>query len=114
MIKTVPELVSEIRTKIQCITAEEGIPKCQQLSGLLIDVSEPSEFSNKAACGAINIPRGVLEMKLSELCLDPDKPIFLYCATGGRASFSAEQLQRIGFRNVWAITCKCDVVIDTI
>ena len=34
---------------------------------------------------------------------DPATPLYLHCASGGRARPSAEQLNRIGYTNVTAI-----------
>jgi len=110
MLKTIPSLIPEIRKTIQCISAQEGLPKCESEQGVLVDVREPGEFSQKSAQGAINIPRGLLEMKMLELFPDAEKPIYIHCATGVRASFAAEQLTRLGYKNVWAITCKLEQI----
>ncbi|MFT6208807.1 MAG: rhodanese-related sulfurtransferase, partial [Colwellia sp.] len=32
--------------------------------------------------------------------------IYLHCATGGLASLAAEQLSRLGYKDVWAIVCQ--------
>lgn len=110
MLKTIPSLLPEIRTSIQCITAEEGLIKCIKENGILIDVREPEEFSTKSVNNAINIPRGILEMKVLELYPDAKQPIYVHCATGVRSSLAAEQLVRLGYENVWSITCKLDDV----
>jgi len=110
MLKSIPSLLPEIRKSIQCITAQEGIAQCKAEGGILIDVREPGEFMQKSAGDAINIPRGILEMKALELYPDEKQPIYIHCATGARASLAAEQLVRLGYRNVWAITCKLDQV----
>ena len=39
---------------------------------------------------------------------DENLAIFIHCATGARAIFAAEQLARVGYQNVWAITCPLD------
>lgn len=110
MLKTIPSLIPEIRKSIQCISAESGLIQCENEQGVLIDVREPAEFAQKAAKNAINIPRGVLEMKALELYPDSKQPIYIHCATGVRSSLAAEQLVRLGYENVWAITCKLDDV----
>jgi len=82
----------------------------QENNGLLLDVREPAEVNAKPATNSINIPRGVLEMKLLEMCQDATKPIYIHCASGARATLSAIQLQRLGFENVNVITCGIDDV----
>ncbi|WP_371185874.1 rhodanese-like domain-containing protein [Thalassotalea maritima] len=111
MLKKLPELIAEARLHVQCLSAAEAVQKRQGMDSVLIDVREPGEYAEKAANGAINIPCGVLEPKMLELYPDAEKAIFIHCASGGRATLAAEQLQRLGYNNVWAITCKVDDVI---
>ena len=110
MLKTISTLVDEIKTTVSTITAQEAVIKCTQLQGVTIDVREPAEVQEKSAKGTINIPRGVLEMKILPLCPDNSQAIFIHCASGVRALFAAEQLMRLGYKNVWAISCKIDDV----
>lgn len=113
MLKKIPELVAEIRSQINCLTAQEAAAKSREDSGILIDVREPAEFAQKALKGAVNIPRGLIEMKMVELYPDAMLPIYIHCATGGRAVFAAEQLMRLGYQHVYAITCPLDKVLTT-
>jgi phage shock protein E len=113
MLMTVPDLVSQVAKNVNCISAAEAKQLLNEQHGLLIDVREPAEHSSKSASGAVNIPRGLLEMKLPELEKDENRAIFVHCAAGGRATLAAEQLQRIGYRNVYAIRCKADDVCAT-
>ena len=110
MLKKLPELVAEIRSQINCLTAQEAAVKSREDNGILIDVREPAEFAEKALKGVVNIPRGLLEMKMVELYPDAELPIYIHCATGGRATFAAEQLVRLGYQQVYAITCPLDKV----
>ena len=73
----------------------------------LIDVREPAEFAEGHIAGAANLPRGVLEFQveahpaLACLTAEPlalrERPLVLYCRTGGRAALAAESLGRMGF-----------------
>lgn len=108
MLKTIPELISQIREKITIITAEDAASLLKQNNAVIIDVREPSEYEQQAGKGVINIPRGVLEMKMLAMYPNESQPIFLHCATGARAILSAEQLQRVGYRNVSVITSSVD------
>ena len=109
-LKTIPELVAEARARVRCLSASEAKAEIALNQGILVDVREPGEAAAKAAKGAINIPRGVLEMKIGELCANADQHIYIHCATGGRASLAAEQLLRMGYQKVTAITCGADEV----
>jgi rhodanese-related sulfurtransferase len=110
MLIKIPDLVSQIKQTVNLISAPEAVIKCQELSGVIVDVREPGEVTEKAATGTINIPRGVLEMKMLMLYPDANQAIFIHCASGVRAVFAAEQLNRLGYQNVWAITCAIDDV----
>jgi len=110
MLKTIPELLQEASKNVRRISAEEAAKELDKNKGLIIDVREPSEHLAKAAVGAINIPRGLLEMKLMEIEKDPERAIYLHCATSARATLAAEQLARVGYSNVSVITCDVDTI----
>jgi len=113
MLKTLSELVAEARENLSIITAKEAAVKAAQLSGLVIDVREPAEYAKQSAPGVINIPRGMLEPQMLEKYPDENLAIFIHCASGARATFAAEQLQRVGYKRVWVITCKADEVYNS-
>ena len=112
MLKTIPELLQEAAVNVRRISAEVATTERDENNGLLIDVREPAEHLAKAAIGAINIPRGLLEMKLMEIEKDPKRPIYLHCASSARAILAAEQLARVGYSNVSVITCDLDKILN--
>src|ERR671924_2381655 len=81
---------------------------------LLLDVREPHEFAQGHLPGAINVPRGVLELKADadSPVADPaiaqkrDARVVTYCvkAPGARSLFAADTLATMGFTNVAAMT----------
>lgn len=110
MLKTIPEVIAQARKSLNTITAADAAIKCKAENGLIIDVREPAEFAEKAGENTINIPRGLLEMKMLQMHPDENLAIFIHCATGARATFAAEQLTRVGYKNVWVVTCMLDDV----
>lgn len=110
MLKTIPEVVAQARQSLNIISAIDAAKKCKGENGVIIDVREPLEFAEKAASNTINIPRGLLEMKMLQMYPDENLAIFIHCATGARATFAAEQLNRVGYKNVWVITSSLDDV----
>lgn len=72
---------------------------------VVIDVREPDEFAAGHLQGAINLPRGLLEFKLSGMpALERrDMAVVLYCKTSGRAALSAVSMQAMGYLNVTSI-----------
>ncbi len=109
-LKTIPELVAEIRSTMRCLSAQEAKAELTDNQGLLIDVRELAEVAEKPVLGSTNIPRGVLEMKMLEQHCEPNMPIYIHCATGARATLAAEQLKRLGYQQVTIITCDLDSI----
>ncbi|MGB0937189.1 MAG: rhodanese-like domain-containing protein [Colwellia sp.] len=113
MLKTVPEILSQIKPNIQIISALDAQKKLLNENGILVDVREPGEFNEKSAKNAINIPRGLLEMKMLQMHPNASLPIFIHCATAARACFAAEQLQRVGYEKVYVVSCGLDDICNT-
>ena len=102
--KNAHDLVAEAKARIDEIdldTAEAAI----RSADALLDVREADEFHAGHIPGAVNIPRGLLEFRLSaspELSAR-DLNIVLYCKTSGRAALAACALQDMGYLNVQSI-----------
>jgi rhodanese-related sulfurtransferase len=81
--------------------------------GLLVDVREPEEFGSGYIPGAVNVPRGVIELRIWAYVGYPDKTdmgskITLYCGSGTRCVLAAKSLQDLGFSNVTAVDMRID------
>jgi len=113
MLKTIPQIVAQARTSLNVVTASQAMVQCKAGEALVIDVREPSEFAQKSAENTINIPRGLLEMQMLNRYPDAKLAIFIHCASGVRATFAAEQLKRVGYENVSAISCDLDAVCNS-
>ena len=72
---------------------------------LLIDVREPDEYRQGHLPGSINIPRGMLEFRISgePKLQNLSRPIVVYCKTSGRAALSVVAMQTMGFTNVLSL-----------
>ena len=65
----------------------------------LVDVRSPEEFQAGHLSGAINIPVGNLEARLSEL--EPkSEPIVVYCRSGLRSAKASRILAAAGFTQI--------------
>ncbi|SEL84077.1 Rhodanese-related sulfurtransferase [Colwellia chukchiensis] len=102
MILSVAELVAQAKKSVQCVSAAQAFAR---KDATFIDVREASEVATSPVANSLAIPRGVLEMNIAKHCADANMEIYLHCASGGRAALAAEQLQRIGYSNVKAISC---------
>jgi rhodanese-related sulfurtransferase len=105
-IKKPMELIQEAKSGTFCLTAEGARAlHDEDPSTLIIDVREPEEVAASAVPGALNIPRGLLEMKVEQVAPKHDAPVLLCCASGGRAALSAKALREMGYTNVKLIDC---------
>ncbi len=101
MLAPVSDLISRAKAAIRCISAEEAAQRIRTESGLiLLDVREPEEHAKDSVSGSVSIPRGLLEMKIEGVCSNPDQPILIHCAGGGRAALATKSLQDMGYTAV--------------
>lgn len=102
--KNAQDLVAAAKGKINEVSVADA-EAAIQAADVVIDVREPDEFRAGHIAGAINVPRGMLEFRLSgtpEL-QDRDKKIVVYCKTSGRGALAAVALQDMGYFNVHSI-----------
>ena len=105
MLKTIPQLVEEVRGQLRCVSMVEAINERKLNQGVVVDVREVAEVAESPVSQSTSIPRGVLEMKMSSQYPNANTAVYIHCATGMRAILAAEQLQRLGYQNVSVITC---------
>jgi rhodanese-related sulfurtransferase len=67
---------------------------------ILVDVREESEYAKDHLPGAIHLGKGVIERDIETRVPDLDAPLVLYCGGGFRSALSADNLQKMGYRNV--------------
>lgn len=70
-----------------------------QAGAAVIDVRSPDEFADGAYPGARNIPVNVLTSRLAEVG-PKDKPVVVYCASGGRSAVAQQILKANGWTDV--------------
>ncbi|WP_018982033.1 rhodanese-like domain-containing protein [Salinimonas chungwhensis] len=103
MLKSIQERLEALPETLRTVTAEEARKELAENKGALIDVREPSELADSPVPASYTIPRGVLEMKALDQFKNPDKPLYLHCASGVRARLAGEQLIAMGYTNVTAL-----------
>lgn len=89
----------------QQLQASEGVNAAQAQSmgkqgALLLDVREPSEYSEVHASNTKLIPLGQLGSRLQELSVHKDQPIIVMCRSGRRSARAVSMLQEAGFTQV--------------
>jgi rhodanese-related sulfurtransferase len=69
----------------------------------LVDVREESEFAKDHLPGSIHLGKGIIERDIEARVPDTAAEIVLYCGGGFRSALAAENLQRMGYTNVWSM-----------
>lgn len=67
---------------------------------ILVDTREDNEWSNGRIAGAIHLGKGVIERDIEAAIPDKNAEIILYCGGGFRSALSADNLQKMGYKNV--------------
>jgi rhodanese-related sulfurtransferase len=66
----------------------------------LIDVREESEYARGHLPAAQHLSKGVIERDIEAQFPDPNAELVLYCGGGFRSVLAADNLQRMGYRNI--------------
>lgn len=111
--KTANDLVAAAKARIE----EVSLDHAEQVifdADVLIDVREADEYAAGHIAGAVHVPRGLLEFKLSNTpeLSSRDLTIVLYCKNSGRAALAACSLHDMGYLKVTSITGGIDAWID--
>lgn len=102
--KTPEQIVSAAKEAVSTCTPADAAQRSRADRALFVlDVRESGEYEQAHLKVSVNVPRGLLEWKISSVCPDPDARILVHCATGGRAVLSAKTLIDMGYRNVTAV-----------
>lgn len=95
-------LVQDARSRIREISVEEARERI--LNGArLIDVREDNEYLTSHASGARHMGRGIIERDIETTVPDKDAELILYCGGGYRSALAADNLQKMGYTNVFSM-----------
>ena len=97
---TAKELVTEAKKSICEVSVSEAKDLLDKGGYIFLDCREPKEFKMGHIPGAMNIPRGLLEFKISKKIPDKNANIVMYCKKGGRGCLATCCLCRMGYKKV--------------
>ena len=97
-------IVDDAKGRIRQVQASE-VPEILKKNpqARLIDTREQSEFAAGHVQGAEWIGKGVIERDIEALHPDKAEPLYLYCGGGFRSALAADNLQKMGYTNVWNV-----------
>lgn len=102
--KTWKDFVADAKSRITEVSQDEFRQWFEQNKDMVIlDVREANDHALSRIEGAINIPRGVVELEIEDTAPDKRKPIVAYCGGGGRSAMVADVLQQMGYENVFSL-----------
>ena len=88
-------------TKVQHMTPSEAALVLEESADhVLLDVRTHAEYDAGHIPGALNLPVETLESTASDQIPDKEKPLLIYCLSGGRARVAAQKLAQMGYTDV--------------
>ena len=67
---------------------------------IVIDTREDNEWARGHIPNAVHLGKGVIERDIEKAIPDKDTTLVLYCGGGYRSALAADNLQKMGYRNV--------------
>jgi rhodanese-related sulfurtransferase len=67
---------------------------------ILVDTREDNEWARGHIPGAIHLGKGIIERDIEKTIPDKQALLILYCGGGFRSALAADNLQKMGYKNV--------------
>jgi len=97
------KLVNDARNRVKEISVHDAYVESKKPGVFLVDVREESEWHAGHAPSAIHMGKGVIERDIETRIPDTEARILLYCGGGYRSALAADNLQKMGYRNVLSV-----------
>ena len=94
------KLVAEAKKNVTEISPEDAANKLQNKQAVIVDVRDKDEWDEEHIPHAIHLSRGTIELDIEQKVPDPNAVIICHCGGGGRSALAAENLQKMGYKNV--------------
>lgn len=96
------ELVERARKTVAEVSVEETMERMKAGTNL-IDVREDNEWEKGHIKDAVHLGKGIIERDIASKFPDKNAELILYCGGGFRSVLSAENLQKMGYQNVFSM-----------
>lgn len=98
------QIVNESRARVRELTVDDVKQKLARNEQFkLIDVREESEWAGGHLPGASHLGKGIIERDIEATIPDTGTEIVLYCGGGYRSALAADNLQKMGYTNVYSM-----------
>jgi rhodanese-related sulfurtransferase len=105
---SVKEMLSLANASVPRISSAEASEMRTNKDVLVVDVRDPGEVEKSGKIkGAVNVSRGMLEFRADpespyhDPAFRKERPVMLYCASGGRSALAGKTLQDLGYGEVY-------------
>lgn len=99
-LKLVEETMPRVR-EIDVVSVHAKLNRGESFQ--LVDVREESEWAQGHLPSAIHLGKGIIERDIEARIPDVNVEIVLYCGGGFRSALSADNLQKMGYTNVYSM-----------
>lgn len=96
------ELAEDAKSRIREISVAETVKRIEAGANL-IDVREDNEWEAEHAKNAAHLGRGIIERDIIGKFPDKSVELILYCGGGYRSALAADNLQKMGYTNVFSM-----------
>lgn len=107
MTTTLKDMLAAAGAAVPAISPAEAAKMMSNANALVVDLRDGTEIAASGKIkGAIAVSRGLLEFRAApdSATHDPafrtDRPVILYCGSGGRAALAGKTLIDFGFKDV--------------
>jgi rhodanese-related sulfurtransferase len=98
------KIVNDAKTRIKELTIDDVRRKQEKGDRFtLIDVREDHEWAKGHLPGAVHLGKGIIERDVETKFPDTGVELVLYCGGGFRSALAADNLQKMGYTNVYSM-----------
>ncbi len=98
------KFVDDAKERVREISVQQVMQKLSRNEKFhLVDVREESEWAAGRAQNAAHLSKGVIERDVEKSIPDFNAEIVLYCGGGFRSALAADNLKKMGYKNVFSM-----------
>lgn len=95
------QIVNDAKSRVRECTVQDVKEKMDRGEDFtLIDVREDNEWEKGHLPQAVHLGKGIIERDIHKVAPDETREIILYCGGGYRSALAADNLQKMGYKNV--------------
>ena len=98
------KIVDDARSRVRETTVDDVKKRIDRGDKfVLVDVREDREYDADHIVGAVHLGKGIIERDIEAKYPDLDTELVLYCGGGFRSALAADNLQKMGYKNVISV-----------